>query len=146
MKAIEAPRGLLSSTEDLSDSMMKEIETCNGQIGWLGGNGRPGVAAGHSIIASKVKYRHPELVKLGNVCVKQAQSHSIKMKVWPIKPKDLRMVVFADSAFDLQGIRHQQGWIIGFTNTFLNANERARQFRNVDGDLGSFHAKRDHPP
>ena len=106
MKAIEAPRGLLSSTEDLSDDMMSQVETCNGQIGWLGGNGRPDVAAGHSIIASKVKERKPELIKLCNVCVKQAQSHSIKLKVWPIKPKDLRIVVFADSAFDPQGIRH----------------------------------------
>ena len=72
MKIIEAPRGLLSSTDDLSDGMMSQVETCNGQIGWLGGNGRPDVAAGHSIIASKVKDRQPELVKLCNVCVKQA--------------------------------------------------------------------------
>ena len=69
LKAIDAPRGLLSSTEDLSESWIKEVETCNGQIGWLGGNGRPDVAAGHSIIASKVKDRQPELVELCNVCV-----------------------------------------------------------------------------
>ena len=88
MKIIECPRGLLSSVEDLSDSMMSQVETCNGQIGWLGGNGRPDVAAGHSIIASKVKDRQPELVKLCNVCVKQAQSHSVKMKIWHIKPRE----------------------------------------------------------
>ena len=33
--------------------------------------------------------------------------------------------MFCDSAFDHSGERHQQGWIIGFTNPHLNANEKA---------------------
>ena len=74
------------------------------------------MAAGHSIIGSKVKNADPELIRLCNTCVKQAKAHSIKIKVWPIKPEDLRLVVFTDSAFDPKGERHQHGWISGFTN------------------------------
>ena len=35
------------------------------------------------------------------------------------------MVCFCDSSFDHNGGRHQQGWIIGFTNKALNNNQRA---------------------
>ena len=38
---------------------------------------------------------------------------------------DLRLVVFTDSSFGPKGERHQQGWIIGYTNQFLNQNQRA---------------------
>ena len=34
-------------------------------------------------------------------------------------------MVFTDSAFDPKGERHQHGWISGFTNPYLNKNERA---------------------
>ena len=38
---------------------------------------------------------------------------------------DLRFVVFTDSSFDPKGERHHQGWIIGYTNQFLNQNKKA---------------------
>ena len=93
----------MTNTEELSEAYLKKVGTCNGQVGWLGGNGRPDIAAGHSIIAGKLKDKTPELIKLCNLCVKQAQSHDVKHTIWPIKPKDLRLVAFADSAFDPKG-------------------------------------------
>ena len=54
---IVPPRGLISSPGPLSEEWMKQVESCNGKIGWLGGNGRPDVAAGHSIIAGQKKRR-----------------------------------------------------------------------------------------
>eukprot|EP00973_Karenia_brevis_P061286 8524449-Karenia_brevis.AAC.1 len=45
--------------------------------------------------------------------------------VWPIKPRDIRLVSFVDSSFDFKGERHQQGWIIDYTDPFLNKNLKA---------------------
>ena len=46
LKSIDVPRGFMSNTAELDQSMLDKVGTCNGQIGWLGGNGRPDVAAG----------------------------------------------------------------------------------------------------
>ena len=62
LKGIEVPRGFLSNTQELSESMMQQVTRCNGQIGWLGGNGRPDIAAGHSIIAGQYKDKSPQLI------------------------------------------------------------------------------------
>ena len=35
------------------------------------------------------------------------------------------MLTFTDSAFDPKGERHQQGWLVCFTNSFLNKNQKA---------------------
>ena len=64
-------------------------------------------------IAGKFKDKGTELITDCNAVVKQAQSHSIKHTIWKIAPKDIRFVTFADSAFDPNGVRHQQGWLIG---------------------------------
>ena len=45
--------------------------------------------------------------------------------MWPIPIHELRMVTFCDSGFDPQGARHQQGWIVGYTNKCLNQNRKA---------------------
>ena len=84
---------------------MQQVSTCNGQIGWLGGNGKPDIAAGHSLIASEVKDKKPSLITDCNLCVKQAKSHNYRLKVWAIPAPEIRMVTFADSAFDPQGKR-----------------------------------------
>ena len=55
LRDIEVPRGFLTNTEEISETYLKKVGTCNGQVGWLGGNGRPDIAAGHSIIAGKLK-------------------------------------------------------------------------------------------
>ena len=53
MKIIEVPRGFISQTKELDEAYMSEVVTSNGKIGWVGGNGRPDLAAGHSIIAGQ---------------------------------------------------------------------------------------------
>ena len=58
---IETPRGFLSRTKELDDDYMNKITSANGQIGWLGSNGRPDRAA-HSIIAGGYKNRSPQLI------------------------------------------------------------------------------------
>ena len=62
MSLIKTPRGLLSSSKELTDEYMSQVISCNGKIGWLGGNGRPDVAAGHSIIAGEYKDKSPSLI------------------------------------------------------------------------------------
>eukprot|EP00973_Karenia_brevis_P045181 6257914-Karenia_brevis.AAC.1 len=37
----------------------------------------------------------------------------------------MRLVAFVGSPFDFKGEGHQQGWIIGYTNPFLNKNMKA---------------------
>ena len=104
---------------------MGKVQQCNGKIGWLGSNGRPDVAAGHSIIAGQYKDKSPQLISDCNLCVKQAHAHSVKIRIWSIAPKDLRLVTFCDSAFDPKGERHQQGWIVGATTPQLNVGKTA---------------------
>ena len=104
---------------------MSDVVTANGQIGWIGGNGRPDLAAEHSIAAGSYKHRKPQLVTDCNACVKQAKEHKVRIRVWPIEPKDIRFVGFCDSSFDFSGERHQQGWLVGLTNLFLNDDRSA---------------------
>jgi hypothetical protein len=125
MSIIDIPRGFKTHTTELSDDYMSQVMSSNGKIGWIGGNGRPDLAAGHSIIAGQYKDKSPQLITDCNQCVKQALDHRIVIKVWSIPLNDIRFVGFCDSSFDFSGFRHQQGWIVGFTNTFLNLNRRA---------------------
>ena len=73
LKMLEPPRGLITTTKELDDKWIGQILACNGKIGWLGSNGRPDIAAGHSIIAGKVKDKSPELITLCNQVVKQVK-------------------------------------------------------------------------
>ena len=125
MSYIDIPRGYLTQTKEIDDKRLSEVISCNGKIGWLGGNGRPDVAAGHSIIAGEYKTKSPTLITSCNQCVKQAKENKVEMKIWSIPVTELRFVGFCDSSFDFSGVRHQQGWIIGFTNKYLNQNKRA---------------------
>ena len=125
IKPIEVPRGYISQNTEIDDHVMSDVISVNGKLGWLGGSGRPDLAAAHSIIAGAYKHKLPSLVSDCNSCVKQAKDHDIVLKVWPIPVKDIRFVTFCDSSFDFQGERHQQGWIVGFTNQFLNQNRKA---------------------
>ena len=125
MKIINVPKGFISQTKELDEAHMSEVVSSNGKIGWVGGNGRPDLVAGHSTIAGQYKDNSTSLITQCNSCVKQAKEHNVVMKVWSIPPQILRLVCFCDSSFDFSGVRHQQGWIIGFTNTSLNLNERA---------------------
>ena len=115
----------MTHVDELDESYMSQVMTVNGKIGWIGGNGRPDLAAGHSIIAGDYRTKSPQLVALCNRCVKQANEHKIELTVWPIPLAELRFVGFCDSSFDFKGERHQQGWINGFTNKYLNDNRRA---------------------
>jgi len=125
MQPIQVPRGYMSQTTEITDEIMSQVMSCNGQIGWIGGNGRPDLAAGHSIIAGQYKDRKPQLVADCNQCVKQAREHILTLRIWHIPVRDLRFVSFCDSSFDFGGIRHQQGWLTGFTNKNLNQNLQA---------------------
>ena len=60
MSVIEIPRGFLSQTVEINDAHMSQVISVNGKIGWLGGNGRPDLAAGHSIIAGQYKDKRPD--------------------------------------------------------------------------------------
>ena len=118
--------GAITKAEgELPEKHLQRTETCNGQLGWLGNNGKPDVAAGHSITASNKKEKKSSLITDCNTCVKQAQSHKYRIKVWPIRPADLRMATFCDSAYDPLNIRHQQGWIVCVTNYYFNRGEKA---------------------
>ena len=57
MTTIQSPRGYMTIIEEIDDTMMSKVISNNGQVGWLGSNGRPDVAAGHSIIAASAKTR-----------------------------------------------------------------------------------------
>ena len=57
--------------------------------------------------------------------MKQAKEHQFVHKIWSLPLEGIRYVGFTDSSFDFKGIRHQQGWLVGFTNQFLNQNQRA---------------------
>ena len=129
LEKIELPRGYYAQVEKekktISEQMLGKVKALNGKIGWLGGNGRPDIAAGHSIIAGNYKHQAPSLIRDCNQCVQQAHQYRIYTKVWSIAPKELRVVAFCDSSFDHSGERHQQGWLLGYTNRYLNDNERA---------------------
>eukprot|EP00973_Karenia_brevis_P008274 1119877-Karenia_brevis.AAC.1 len=60
-----------------------------------------------------------------NRVVQRCKRTVVHHRVWPIEPRDTRLVAFVDSSFDFKGERHQQGWIIGYTNPFLNRNMEA---------------------
>ena len=122
MQYIEVPRGFLTNTTELDNKHMSEVVSCNGKIGWLGGNGRPDLAAGRSIIAGGYKTKSPQLVSSCSECVKRAKDNNVEIKIWLIPVEELRLVAFCDSSFDFKGECHQQGWIIGFTNKHLNMN------------------------
>ena len=62
MSIIEIPRGFLTNTLELDDSRMSQVISVNGKIGWIGSNGRPDLAAGHSIIAGQYKDKKPDLI------------------------------------------------------------------------------------
>ena len=100
---IETPRGFLSNTKELDDNSMNKVISANGQIGWLGSNGRPDCAAAHSIIAGEYKNKSPQLITWCNQTIKQCRSTQVKHRFWRIKLGDLRFVVFTDSSFDPKG-------------------------------------------
>ena len=79
--------------------MMSQVKAVNGQIGWLGGNGRPDLAAAHSIIAGGCKNESFELITLCNACVKSAQAFTVALRIWPIPIADIRFVACCDSSF-----------------------------------------------
>ena len=106
----------------MSDEYISKVKSSDEKIGWICGNGRPHLAAGHSIIAGQYEGKSLQLISDCNQCVKQALDHRIVIKVWSIPSKDIRFLGFGDSSFDFNGVRHQQGWLVGFTKPFLNMN------------------------
>ena len=61
MSLIETPRGFLSYIKELDDNYMNKVISANGQIGWLGSNGRLDCASAHSIIASEYIKQKPTI-------------------------------------------------------------------------------------
>lgn len=94
MSLIQVSRGFLSQTKQLGEEGMSEVASVNGKTGWLGANGRPDLAVGHSIIAGQYRDKLPSLVAQSNQFVKQAQDHVVKLRVWPIPPQDIRLDPF----------------------------------------------------
>ena len=92
---------------------------------WIGTNGRPDVAAAHSIIAGGYKDKSPQLVKDCNDAVLHCQREPIEIKIWPIPPEDIRFVAWCDSSFDNNNVRHQIGWLDGVTTKYLNDGRKA---------------------
>eukprot|EP00973_Karenia_brevis_P044277 6135678-Karenia_brevis.AAC.1 len=87
---------------------MNKAVSSNGQIGWIGSNGRPDAAAWHSIIAREYNIKLPQLLTMCNQVMKQCNGTVVHHRVWPIQPKDIRLVVFVDSPFVFKGERRQQ--------------------------------------
>ena len=125
MKVIDKPRGFYSNTKEIDDPTLSEVVTSNGKIGWIGTNGRPDVAAAHSIIAGGYKDKSPQLVKDCNDAVLHCQREPIEIKIWPIPPEDIRFVAWCDSSFDNNNVRHQIGWLDGVTTKYLNDGRKA---------------------
>ena len=68
-----------------------------------------------------VGMKQPSLISDVNAAVAQCHSTPITIKVLSIKPEDIRWTCFTDSGFDTsEKARHQQGWIVGATNKYLN--------------------------
>ena len=111
MEIIEKPRGFITNTKEIDDATLSQVVTSNGKIGWIGTNGRPDVAAAHSIIAGGYKNKQPSLVTDCNTSVLHCKKHQILIKIWAIKPEDLRFLAFCDGSFDPTGERHQIGWL-----------------------------------
>jgi len=84
MKPIMVARGFATHAKEIDNSQLSQVMSVNGKIGWLGGNGRPDIAAGHSIIAGGYKTMAPDLIAQCNQCVKQALENSYSLKIWPI--------------------------------------------------------------
>ena len=55
MKPITLSKGFLSKNPVLDDAYMAQVVSTNGKIGWLGGNGRPDLAAGFSIVSGNYR-------------------------------------------------------------------------------------------
>ena len=74
LSLIDTPRGFMSETTELDDTFMNKVVSLSGKIGWLGSNGRPDAAAGHSIIAGEYKHKSPQLITMCNQVVKQCKA------------------------------------------------------------------------
>ena len=81
MVKIDIPRGFTSTTEKLDEATMSKVEAVNGQIGWLGGSGRPDLAAAQSIIPGCYKDASPDLVSLCNSCVQSAKEVNVALRI-----------------------------------------------------------------
>eukprot|EP00973_Karenia_brevis_P069600 9677909-Karenia_brevis.AAC.1 len=68
----------MTSTKELDETCMNKVVWSNGQIGWIGSNGRPDAAAGHSIIAGEYKHKSPQLIIMCNQVVKQCKSNKVQ--------------------------------------------------------------------
>eukprot|EP00973_Karenia_brevis_P001494 203190-Karenia_brevis.AAC.1 len=88
---IDTPRGFLSNTEELDETWIIQVVSSNSQIGWIGNNGHPDAAAGHSIIAGEYKHKSPQLITMCNQVVKQCKGTKVHHRVWVIKPQDIRL-------------------------------------------------------
>ena len=64
MIPLEFPRGYLSQATELSDEYMAKVVSLNGKFGWLGSNGRPDMAAGHSIIAGMFNFNEAQMFEI----------------------------------------------------------------------------------
>ena len=87
MKPIMVARGFATHAKEIDNSQLSQVMSVNGKIGWLGGNGRPDIAAGHSIIPGGYKTMAPDLIAQCKQSAKQALEKSYSIKVWPIPTK-----------------------------------------------------------
>ena len=56
LRGIEVPRGFMSRTKEVDQSLLDKVGTCNGQIGWLGGNGRDDVTFEFTVFEEFLPY------------------------------------------------------------------------------------------
>ena len=66
LELVDVPRGYISQNKEIDDQVMSQVVSCNGKLGWLGSNGRPDLAAGHSIIAGQYKHKSCDLITMCN--------------------------------------------------------------------------------
>jgi len=126
LQEIKTPRGYLSNTAEIDEKMLKQVQGVVGGINWLAGTGRPDLSAAASIIPAGYKDMKTKLVSDCNAAVRQAKRLQASIKIWPIPAEERRVAVLVDSSTDTSGNqRHQKGYLICITNTYLHNSRLA---------------------
>ncbi|CAK8990659.1 Integrase catalytic domain-containing protein, partial [Durusdinium trenchii] len=115
-----------SAKVKLSENEKTQLRGLIASLNWLAREGRPDVAAAASILASAFPEPAVSHILAANAMVRHVKTSPIKMVIHSIEEKDLRNILVADSSFDTSGReRSQHGWLLGFTNPWLNQGREA---------------------
>ena len=140
LRPIEAPRGYLPNTKEISDGMLTNVDGVSSGLGWLASTARPDMAALHSIIPSGYDRRSPQLISEVNAAVKQCHAVPITITIWPTPSVELRWTTFADfrlSTLESDSGTNKVGWCAAKTST--STKNGRRQFACYTGEVECSH-------